>query len=646
MKPYIAGETDIIVVGSGHAGVEAALAASRLGFETILFTMDLESVANLPCNPSIGGTAKGQVVREIDAMGGIMGKAADAAGMQFRMLNASKGPAVHSPRSQVDRPSYQKYVLRTLEETPRIKLRQEEVAKLLFDEDQQAGQLAGVQTVIGAQYLASKVIIATGTYLSARILVGEYSYEGAPDYHFPSRYLDQDLKNLGLKLQRFKTGTPVRIHRSSIHTEGLERQTSDADPWFFSFENEALYEAGKKTASELHPRLSERGDCFITWTNEETHKIIADNLDRSPLYSGVIEGTGTRYCPSIEDKIVKFPDKNRHQIFIEPMGEDSEELYLQGLSSSMPPDVQTLVLHSVPGLENAWIQRMGYAIEYTCLNPEILDLDLQSRDIPGLYFAGQVVGSSGYEEAAAQGLMAGLNACRALQGKEPAILDRSTAYIGVLIDDLVTRGTPEPYRMMTSRAEYRLLLRQDNADERLTPLAYEWGLIDEERYASYTKKQDAIALELKRVEETRVRPGDEVNRYLESLGTNPLKTGVSFAELLRRPEVTYRNSKVCDPSRPDLPETVKQAVQNQIKYEGYIKLEEERLERFHRLERRQLPDDVDYLSIRGLKREAAQKLQERTPRSVGQASRISGVSPADISVLLVYLETRSRNKGR
>lgn len=642
VKLYVAAETDVIVVGSGHAGVEAALAASRLGFEAILFTMDLESVANLPCNPSIGGTAKGQVVREIDALGGIMGKAADAAGMQFRMLNASKGPAVHSPRAQVDRPSYQKFVLRTLEKTPRIKLRQEEVAKLLFDQ----GSLAGVQTVLGARYLASKVIIATGTYLSARILVGEYSYEGAPDYHFPSRYLDNDLRNLGLKLQRFKTGTPVRIHRSSVRTEGLERQTTDKEPWFFSYENEALYEAGEKSAQELHPRLSSQGDCFITWTNEETHKIIAENLDRSPLYSGVIEGTGTRYCPSIEDKIVKFPDKNRHQIFIEPMGENSEELYLQGLSSSMPPDVQTRVLHSVPGLEQAWIQRMGYAIEYTCLDPEILDLDLQSRDIPGLYFAGQVVGSSGYEEAAAQGLMAGLNACRALQNKEPAILDRSTAYIGVLIDDLVTRGTPEPYRMMTSRAEYRLLLRQDNADERLTPLAYDWGLVDDERYALYTQKQAAIAHELRRVGETRVRPTDEVNSHLEALGTNPLKTGVSFAELLRRPEVTYENSEVFDPSRPEVPDTVRQAVQNQIKYEGYIKLEEERLERFHRLERRQLPEDINYLEIRGLKREAAQKLQERAPRSVGQASRISGVSPADISVLLVYLETRKRSKGQ
>lgn len=642
MKPYIAGVADLIVVGSGHAGVEAALAASRLGFEAILFTMDLESVANLPCNPSIGGTAKGQVVREIDAMGGIMGKAADAAGMQFRMLNASKGPAVHSPRAQVDRVSYQKYVLHTLERAPGLKLRQEEVAKLLFSD----GQLSGVQTVLGARYMASKVIIATGTYLSARILVGEYSYEGAPDYHFPSRYLDEDLKNLGLKLQRFKTGTPVRIHRSSIRTEGLERQTSDIIPWFFSYENEALYETSEKMIEELHPRLSEQGDCFITWTNEETHKIIADNLDRSPLYSGVIEGTGTRYCPSIEDKIVKFPDKNRHQIFIEPMGENSEELYLQGLSSSMPPDVQTRVLHSIPGLEEAWIQRMGYAIEYTCLDPEILDLDLQSREIPGLYFAGQVVGSSGYEEAAAQGLMAGLNACLALQGKEPAILDRSTAYIGVLIDDLVTRGTPEPYRMMTSRAEYRLLLRQDNADERLSHLAYEWGLIDAERFAVYTQKQAAISLELGRIEEMRVKPSDEVNNYLSSLGTNPLKTGVSFAELLRRPEITYENSVILDPSRPDLPKTVKQAVQNQVKYAGYIKLEEDRLERFQRLERRELADDIDYLSIKGLKREAAQKLKDRAPRSVGQASRISGVSPADISVLLVYLETRKRRKGQ
>ena len=489
-----AGQADVIVVGAGHAGVEAAMAASRLGYEVIIFAMDLASIANLPCNPSIGGTAKGQLVREIDAMGGLMGKAADANGLQFRMLNRSKGPAVHSPRAQVDRPSYEAYVRTCLERAPGVRMRQEEVVDLYFEHD----KLAGVITALGAKYLAPRVVIATGTYLSARILVGLHAHEGGPDHHFPARQLGSSLQKLGLKLQRFKTGTPVRIHRDSFNPEGLERQTTDTEPWFFSFCNEALYENGEKSFEELHPRLSPKGDCYITWTNEKTHQIIRENLDRSPLYSGMIEATGTRYCPSIEDKIVKFPDKERHQIFVEPMGKDSEELYLNGLSSSMPWDVQTEMLHTIPGLEHAWIQRMGYAIEYTCIDPEILDLDLQSRDIPGLFFAGQVVGVPVTKKPQPKASWRSLNACRSLAGLEPAILHRSDGYIGVLIDDLVTRGTHEPYRMMTSRAEYRLLLRQDNADVRLTPKAYDWGLISEERYAQYVKKQEAIKDEFER----------------------------------------------------------------------------------------------------------------------------------------------------
>ncbi len=618
---FIADTYDIVVIGGGHAGVEAALASARLGLKTCIFSITLEGVANLPCNPSIGGTAKGHLVREIDALGGEMGKAADANFIQSRILNKGKGPAVHSLRAQIDRKKYQSDVKHRLEMCENLDVRQAEIVEVTANDD---GSVKSVITMTGAEYPCRAVIVCTGTYLKSRIIIGEFSQESGPDGVFPANSLSDSLRRLGVELVRFKTGTPSRINRRSIDFSELEEQLGDEEITPFSFETEG----------ELKNQVS----CHITYTNEETHKIILENLDRSPLFGGDIKGIGPRYCPSIEDKIVRFKDKERHQLFVEPMGLDTEEMYLQGFSSSMPEDVQLKMIHSLKGFENAQVTRNAYAIEYDCANPLQLKPTLEFKNISGLFGAGQFNGSSGYEEAAAQGLIAGINAAHKLLGREPFILERSEAYIGTLIDDLVTKGTNEPYRMMTSRSEYRLLLRQDNADLRLTEYGYKIGLISQERYEKFLKKKEQINEEIERLKKLVFPPSEAVLAVLKDLGCTPITTGIHADELLKRPEVTYEALEAVDNDRPKLPKDVCQQVEISIKYEGYISRQLAQAEQFSKLENKKLPTDIDYTKIEGLRLEARQKLDKIRPVSLGQASRISGVSPADIAVLLIYLK--------
>ena len=614
---------DVAVIGAGHAGCEAALACARLGMRTVIFSISLDAVGNLPCNPSIGGTAKGHLVREIDALGGEMGKAADATFIQSKLLNRGKGPAVHSLRAQIDRRHYQIRMKHCLELEENLDVRQAEIVKVTLDED---NAVKSVITRGGAEYLCRAAVICTGTYLKSRIIVGEFSMESGPDGVFPATELSKNLAEIGVELRRFKTGTPPRINRRSIDFSVLEEQVGDDEITPFSFE----------TSGELENRVS----CHITYTNEKTHKIILDNLHRSPLYGGDIKGIGPRYCPSIEDKIVRFKDKERHQLFVEPMGLDTEEMYLQGFSSSMPEDIQIQMIHSLPGFEHAQVMRCAYAIEYDCADPLQLKPSLEFKRLKGLFGAGQFNGTSGYEEAAAQGLIAGINAARLLGGKEAVVLDRSEAYIGALIDDLVTKGTNEPYRMMTSRSEYRLLLRQDNADLRLTPLGHEIGLISDERYERFIEKRDMIQKEIKRLSDAVFPPSDGLQQYLTEIGSTPLRSGIKGAELVKRPQVSYDGLKPFDKTRPELPQVVCEQVEISIKYDGYIKRQAVQAEQFKKLEKRRIPSDIDYDDIDGLRIEARQKLIKIKPESLGQASRISGVSPADIAVLMIYLKTK------
>ena len=625
---YEAGTIDVAVIGAGHAGVEAALAAARLGCSTMLFTLSLDAVANMPCNPSIGGTAKGHLVREIDALGGEMGKAADATFLQSRMLNRGKGPAVHSLRAQIDRPAYTQYMKHKVELQENLTLKQAEIVELLTEN----GEVTGVVTALGAVFRAKKVILATGTYLKGRIYVGDVTYEAGPDNQRPAAQLSESLRAAGIKLRRFKTGTPARIKKSSIDFTNLEVQEGDEPIVPFSFETDPS-------------GLVNRQVCHVTYTNERTHQVIRENLQYSPLYSGKIEGVGPRYCPSIEDKVVKFADKSRHQIFIEPMGENTEEMYVQGMSSSLPEQVQIALYHTVEGLEHAEFMRNAYAIEYDCIDPLDLRPTLEFMSVKGLYGAGQFNGTSGYEEAAAQGLIAGINAARAVQGKEGIVLARSHSYIGTLIDDLVTKGCSDPYRMMTSRSEYRLLLRQDNADTRLTPLGHEIGLISEERYRKFLEDCVLRDKEIARVKALTLAPSEALNAYLVSRETAPLSTGAKLADLIRRPQLGYRELAAFDPERPDLPDRIAEQVETEIKYEGYIKKQLDQVERMQKLEQTRLEEDLDYSAIQGLRLEAREKLSRVRPHSLGQASRISGVSPADISVLIIYLEQQGRQQA-
>ena len=621
---YYMGEYEVAVIGAGHAGIEAALAAARLGAKTAIFTMSLDAIGNMPCNPSIGGTAKGHLVREIDALGGEMGKAADTTFLQSRMLNRGKGPAVHSLRVQSDRDAYHREMKRRLEQQEGLDIIQAQVCDLRTDE---TGAIRELVTQLGAVYRVQTAIICSGTFLHGRIYVGDVSYESGPDGLHAAVGLSEALERLGIGLRRFKTGTPARVRRDSIDYSQLEVQAGDEPIIPFSFET---------------PRegLKNQVVCHIAYTNETTHEIIRQNIHRSPLYGGMIEGVGPRYCPSIEDKVMRFSEKPRHQSFVEPVGLDTEEMYLQGLSSSLPEDVQLQIYRSIKGFENIKIMRNAYAIEYDCIDPLDLKATLEFIKVPGLYGAGQFNGTSGYEEAAAQGLIAGINAARRVQGKEPVILDRASSYIGTLIDDLVTKGCSDPYRMMTSRSEYRLLLRQDNADQRLTPLGHELGLINEERWQAYQDKQQQIAQEKKRIEKLTFGPSEALNRMLVEKGTAALETGVHASDLIRRPQLTYQDLAPFDTERPPLADEVTEQVEIQIKYEGYIQKQLMQVEQMRKLESRLLPEDICYEQVRGLRLEAIEKLQRVRPYNIGQASRISGVSPADISVLLIYLSSR------
>ena len=620
---------DVVVVGAGHAGCEAALAAARLGLETVMFTVSVDSIALMPCNPNIGGSSKGHLVRELDALGGEMGKNIDKTFIQSKMLNKSKGPAVHSLRAQADKQAYSTEMRKTLENQERLTIREGEVTRLLAEN----GEIKGVELYSGAVYWCGAVILCTGTYLKARCIYGDVSNATGPNGLKAANYLTDSLKELGIEIFRFKTGTPARIAGNTIDYSKMEEQFGDERVVPFSF------------STDPEDVQIEQKSCWLTYTNEKTHEIIRNNLDRSPLYSGVIEGTGPRYCPSIEDKVVRFADKSRHQVFIEPEGLYTNEMYIGGMSSSLPEDVQDAMYHSVPGLENAKIVKNAYAIEYDCINPRQLYPTLEFKKIKGLFSAGQFNGSSGYEEAAAQGLIAGVNAAMKLKGREMMILDRSEAYIGVLIDDLVTKENHEPYRMMTSRAEYRLLLRQDNADLRLRKKGYEAGLIDEETYQGILKKEKAIEDEIKRTEHASVGGTPQVQKLLEEKGSTPLKSGTTVAELIRRPELTYEDLAPVDAGRPELPWDVKQQVEIHLKYEGYIKRQMKQVEQFKKLEAKKIPEALDYEQVGSLRIEARQKLEAFRPVSIGQASRISGVSPADISVLLVYLEQYGKKHG-
>lgn len=616
---YFAKEYDVAVIGAGHAGIEAALASARLGAKTIIFAINLDSVGNMPCNPSIGGTSKGHLVREIDALGGEMGKAADKTQIQTRMLNRGKGPAVHSLRAQIDRREYSKYMKHVVELQENLDLKQAEIIDLKQTDD----GLWELKTKLEAIYTAKSVVLATGTFLGGKIYIGEVSYESGPDGMFPATELSNSLKKLGIPLRRFKTGTPSRVNRRSIDFSVLEKQEGDETETPFSFETEKAN--GNKSF------------CYIAYTNDDTKQVILDNLHRSPLYSGKIEGVGPRYCPSFEDKIVRFPDKLRHQFFIEPCGLDTEELYLQGMSSSLPEDVQLKFLRTIKGLENVEVMRTAYAIEYDCVDPLALKPSLEFLDLSGLYGAGQFNGSSGYEEAAAQGLIAGINAARRAQGKDAFILDRASSYIGTLIDDLVTKGCMDPYRMMTSRSEYRLLLRQDNADIRLTPYGHEIGLISDERYQKFLNKMQLIKDEMKRAAQTTIHVSEDLQKLLVSRETAPMNKGMKLIELIKRPQISYDDLAPFDTERPDLPPEIFEQVEIELKYEGYIKRQQAQINEMRRLEVKLLPKDIDYNAIDGLRLEAREKLSKIRPHSVGQASRISGVSPSDISVLLIYL---------
>ena len=622
---YFAGDYDVAIIGAGHAGCEAGLACARMGMKTLVFSISLEAVANMPCNPHIGGSSKGHIVREIDCLGGEMGKNIDKTYVQLKMLNKSKGPAVYSLRAQADRKKYQAEMKHTLEKQENLYLKQAEIVNITVEND----KVKSVETNVGAIYGVKAVILATGTYLKGEIYIGEVSYSSGPDGVAAANELSDVLKGLGIKINRFKTGTPARVNRRSLDFSKMEVQKGDADIEPFSMDDTLKND-------------EEQMDCYLTYTNAKTHEIIRQNLDRSPLYSGKIHGTGPRYCPSIEDKVVRFADKERHQIFIEPVGRGTDEMYVQGMSSSLPEDVQIAMYRSVAGMEHVEFTRPAYAIEYDCIDPQELKLSLEHKRIKGMFFAGQINGTSGYEEAASQGLIAGINASLEIKNKEPLILDRSQAYIGVLIDDIVTKGTNEPYRMMTSRAEYRLLLRQDNADLRLTEIGHSIGLISDDRYDRFLIKKQNIEKEIERIKNTIIKPTEEVNNFLKNNNTSPITTGVRLSELIKRPELNYNILSKIDNNRPNLTKQEAEEVNISLKYEGYINLENEQVERFKKLENKKLPENINYEEIKGLRLEARQKLNKVRPLSVGQASRISGVSPADISVLLIYLETINR----